>query len=121
MPGITDVAMISTGVAVRGHDLRPVHRRDPRAARHLERGHRGRQVGRSVLAELKAAELPLAVPDVPVLAKTVEGEFTFHFRSNSPLETGIADRRLPPRRDRGLVAAEGADRAAVRHRAQVRR
>ena len=43
-----------------------------------------------MLAELKAAELPLAVPKVPALAKTVDGEFVFHFRSNSPLETGIA-------------------------------
>jgi isoquinoline 1-oxidoreductase beta subunit len=44
----------------------------------------------AVLAELKAAELPLAVPDVPVLAETIDREFTFWFASNSPLETNCA-------------------------------
>ena len=44
----------------------------------------------TVLAKLKKAEIPLAVPDVPTLAKTIEGSFTFYFRSNSPLETNCA-------------------------------
>ena len=37
MPGITDVAAISHGVAVRGAHVRPVHRRDPRAQGDLGR------------------------------------------------------------------------------------
>jgi len=47
----------------------------------------------SVLAALKAAELPLIVP--PLLAQTVDAEFTFAFASNSPLEpdNAIADVR----------------------------
>ena len=90
MPGITDVAVISTGVAVRGHTFGQCI--DAIRALHVtwNKGTADGKSDRSVLAELKAAELPLAVPDVPALAKTVEGEFVFHFRSNSPLETGIA-------------------------------
>ena len=58
----------------------------------------------TVLAELKNAEMPLLVPPVSLLATTIEGEFTFYFRSNSPLETNcaIADvRRTGPRSGRG--------------------
>ena len=90
MPGITDVAMISTGVAVRGHTFGQCI--DAIRALHVtwNKGTEDGKSDRSVRAELKAAELPLAVPDVPALATTVEGEFVFHFRSNSPLETGIA-------------------------------
>ena len=56
--------MISTGVAVRGRDLRPVHRRRARAAGQLERRHRGRRVGRHACwPKLQAAEMPLVVPD----------------------------------------------------------
>ena len=90
MPGITHAAMISTGVAVRGRTFGQCID----AIRALEitwnPGTEDGKSDRSVLAELKAAELPLAASKVPVLAQTVEGEFLFHFRSNSPLETGIA-------------------------------
>jgi isoquinoline 1-oxidoreductase beta subunit len=44
----------------------------------------------AVLARLTKAEIPLLVPKVPLLAKTIEGRFTFNFRSNSPLETNCA-------------------------------
>ncbi len=55
----------------------------------------------SILAGLKAAELPL--PSVPAnpLAKTVEADFTFYFRSNSPMDTNSA------------IADVRADRAEV--------
>ena len=90
MPGVTDVAMISTGVAVRAATFGQCID----AIRALEvTWNKGTEDGKSdadVLAELKAAELPLAVPDVPILAKSVDASFTFHFRSNSPLEPGVA-------------------------------
>jgi isoquinoline 1-oxidoreductase beta subunit len=90
MPGITHVAMISTGVAVRG----PTFGQCIDAIRALDiTWNPGTEDGKSdgsVLAELKAAELPLTVPTLPAPATSVEGEFLFHFRSNSPLETGIA-------------------------------
>jgi isoquinoline 1-oxidoreductase beta subunit len=87
MPGVTDVVVISTGVAVRadtfGQCIDAV-----RALRVTWRP--GTAEGKSddsVLRELAAAELPLGLrPPTPV----VEGKFTFYFRSNSALETNCA-------------------------------
>jgi isoquinoline 1-oxidoreductase beta subunit len=90
MPGITDVAVISTGVAVRGKTFGQCI--DAVRALHVSWG-AGTVDGESdatVLKKLHAAEIPLAVPVVPALAKTIEGSFTFYFRSNSPLETNCA-------------------------------
>jgi len=90
MPGITHVAAISTGVAVRGRTFGQCI--DAVRALDVE-WNAGTEDGKSdadVLAELRNAELPLLVPPVPLLATTVEGSFTFRFRSNSPLETGSA-------------------------------
>ncbi len=43
-----------------------------------------------IVEELRAAELPFpALPDSP-LAETVEADFLFYFRSNSPLDTNAA-------------------------------
>jgi isoquinoline 1-oxidoreductase subunit beta len=90
MPGITDVAMISTGVAVRGRTFGQCID----AVRALDvswaPGTEDAKSDATVLAELRKAEIPLVVPDVPLLTKTVEGSFTFYFASNSPLETGCA-------------------------------
>ena len=101
MPGITDVAPISTGVAVRGHTFGQCID----AVRALQvtwgPGTVDKQSDATVLKKLRAAEIPLAVPKVPVLAKTIEGDFTFYFRSNSPLETNCA------------IADVRADRAEV--------
>lgn len=90
MPGITDVVIVSTGVAVRGKTFGQCI--DAVRALVVSWGPGGEdfQSDASVLAELKAAELPLAVPPLNLLAKTVEGAFTFYFRSNSPLETNCA-------------------------------
>ncbi|MDT4939808.1 MAG: isoquinoline 1-oxidoreductase subunit beta [Pseudonocardiales bacterium] len=88
MPGITDVAVVSTGVAVRGATFGQCI--DAVRALNVTWGP-GSEDGQSdatVLAELKRAEIPLAVPNLG--ANTVEGSFTFHFRSNSPLETNCA-------------------------------
>ena len=116
MPGVTDVAQVDTGVAVRAADLRPVHRRRPRARGRLERRAGRGRVRRDVLAKLRKAELPLAVPKVPVLAKTIEADFTFMFRSSAALEpyAAIADVRADRRR--GLGRPEVADRGPGRHR-----
>jgi isoquinoline 1-oxidoreductase beta subunit len=93
MPGITDVAVVSHGVAVRGQTFGQC----VDAIRALEvtwgPGTVDKHSDATVLAALKAAELPLAVP--PLLAQTVDAEFTFAFASNSPLEpdNAIADVR----------------------------
>ena len=90
MPGVTDVAMVPSGVAVRartfGQCIDAV-----RALRVAWRG--GTAAGksdRSVLKELKRAEIPLVVPDVGPLTGSVDADLTFYFRSNSALETNAA-------------------------------
>ena len=95
MPGITDVAVISTGVAVRGETFGQCID----AVRELKvdwnPGTVDGQSDESILKQLKAAELPLTVPAADPLAKTVESSFTFYWKSNSALEpnTAVADVR----------------------------
>jgi isoquinoline 1-oxidoreductase beta subunit len=101
MPGITHVVTVSTGVAVRGRTFGQCID----AVRALKvtwaDGPVGRKSDADVLAELHKAEIPLVVPNVSPLAKSVEASFTFAFASNSPLETGSA------------IADVRADRAEV--------
>ncbi|KUN00132.1 isoquinoline 1-oxidoreductase [Streptomyces yokosukanensis] len=87
MPGVTDVAVIATGVAVRAQtfgqciDAVRALRVDWRP------GTAEGQSDESVLAQLKAAEPPLGLPP---LTPYVEEKFTFHFRGNSALEPNCA-------------------------------
>jgi isoquinoline 1-oxidoreductase beta subunit len=95
MAGVTDVVVISTGVAVRaetfGQCIDAV-----RALRVSWRpGTAEGKTDESVLQELAAAELPLG-PGPPL--PTVEGLFTFHFRGNSALETNCAIADVRPGR-----------------------
>ncbi|MEV3988500.1 molybdopterin cofactor-binding domain-containing protein [Streptomyces sp. NPDC049837] len=95
MPGVTDVAVISTGVAVRaetfGQCIDAV-----RALRvSWKPGTAEGKSDESVLKELRAAELPLGLPP---LTPSVEGRFTFHFRSNSALEPNCAIADVRPDR-----------------------
>ncbi|BBH69280.1 isoquinoline 1-oxidoreductase subunit beta [Actinoplanes sp. OR16] len=98
MPGVTDVVPISTGVAVRadtfGQCIDAV--RALRVA--WQPGPVDGKSEQTVLKELAAAELPLGPRP---LTPFVEGRFTFHFRSNSALETNCA------------VADVRADRAEI--------
>ncbi|MFJ4617218.1 molybdopterin cofactor-binding domain-containing protein [Streptomyces sp. NPDC088812] len=87
MPGITDVATVSTGVAVRaetfGQCIDAV-----RALRvSWKPGSAEGKSDASVLEELAAAEIPLGPPP---LTPSVEARFTFAFRSNSALEPNCA-------------------------------
>ncbi|MFD7703362.1 molybdopterin cofactor-binding domain-containing protein [Streptomyces caelestis] len=87
MPGVTDVVVIPTGVAVRaatfGRCIDAV-----RALRvSWKPGSAEGKSDESVLEELRAAELPLGVRP---LTPSVEERFTFHFRSNSALEPNCA-------------------------------
>ncbi|MET8468139.1 molybdopterin cofactor-binding domain-containing protein [Streptomyces sp. NPDC006422] len=87
MPGVTDVATVSTGVAVRARTFGQCID----AVRALEVSWKGGTAeGKSdddVLKELKAAELPMGLPP---LTRSVEASFTFHFRGNSALEPNCA-------------------------------
>jgi isoquinoline 1-oxidoreductase subunit beta len=93
MPGVTDVAVVTYGVAVRaetfGQCIDGLRALDVDWAPGTVDG----ESDGSVHAELKAAQLPLAVP--PLGALSVDAEFTFAFASNAPLEpdNAIADVR----------------------------
>ncbi|WP_203336923.1 molybdopterin cofactor-binding domain-containing protein [Nocardioides limicola] len=90
MPGVTHVALISTGVAVRARTFGQCID----AIRALDVVWQdGPVAGLSdadILAGVKAAELPMpALPD-NLLAKTISADFTFYFRSNSAMDTNSA-------------------------------
>ncbi|WP_369166834.1 molybdopterin cofactor-binding domain-containing protein [Streptomyces sp. R28] len=88
MPGITDAVRISKGVAVRGRTFGQCID----AVRALEvawaPGTAQDASDDSIRSELRKAELPLAALDL--LTKSVDARFTFHFASNSALETNCA-------------------------------
>lgn len=88
MPGVTDVEKVGNGVAVRaatfGQCIDGVNALDVTWVRGTVAG----ENDDSVLAKVRKAELPLAVPALG--GATVEGDFTFYFRSNSSLETNCA-------------------------------
>jgi isoquinoline 1-oxidoreductase subunit beta len=90
MPGITDVAVISTGVAVRGETFGQCIDAVRALAVTWGPGTEDGQSDDTVLQELQRAQISLAVPNLGPLAKTVEGEFTFSFASNSALEPNCA-------------------------------
>lgn len=93
MPGITDVAVIKYGVAVRGETFGQCI--DALRALDVDwnPGPVAAESDATVLNKLKKAQLPLAVPGLGALS--VDAEFTFAFASNAPLEpdNAIADVR----------------------------
>jgi isoquinoline 1-oxidoreductase subunit beta len=101
MPGVRDVALVDTGVAVRadtfGQCIDAIRAMDVAWAD-------GPVAGLSdadIVAELRAAEAPLPnLPDNP-LAETVELDVLFYFRSNSAMDTNSA------------IADVRADRATI--------
>ena len=96
MPGVTDTAVISTGVAVRAATFGQCID----AIQALEvtwgPGTEDDSSDATVLAELQAAQLPFAVPPLNLLAQTVEGSFNFAFASNSALEPNCAIADVQP-------------------------
>jgi isoquinoline 1-oxidoreductase beta subunit len=90
MPGVRNVAVVDTGVAVRadtfGQCIDAIRRMDVAWNPGTVEG----ESDHTILARLRKAELPLLVPDVPLLARTVEESFTFMFRSSAALEPGCA-------------------------------
>jgi isoquinoline 1-oxidoreductase subunit beta len=94
MPGITDVAIIphtstvAGGVAVRGRTFGQCIDAVDALDVDWAPGPVDGKSEKDVLADLKAAELPMT-PALP-LGKTIEKTFTFHFRPGDPLETNCA-------------------------------
>jgi isoquinoline 1-oxidoreductase subunit beta len=91
MPGVRDLAIVDTGVAVRADTFGQCI--DAVRAMRVDWAP-GTVAGKSdqdIVDELKAAELPIVpVPDLPGLAQSVESSFTFYFRGNSALDTNAA-------------------------------
>ncbi|MDO3394403.1 molybdopterin-dependent oxidoreductase [Nocardioides sp. SOB44] len=90
MSGVKQVAVVDTGVAVRaktfGQCIDAIRAMDVE----WNGGPVDGESDQTILARLKKAELPLAVPEVPLLAKTVEERFEFMFRSSAALEPNCA-------------------------------
>ncbi|GAB3488280.1 molybdopterin cofactor-binding domain-containing protein [Amycolatopsis cihanbeyliensis] len=87
MPGVTDVVVITGGVAVRAETFGQCVDAVRALRVSWKPGTAEGKSDESVLGELAAAELPLGLrPPVP----TVEATFTFYFRSNSALEPNCA-------------------------------
>jgi isoquinoline 1-oxidoreductase subunit beta len=99
MPGVTDVAVIATGVAVRartfGQCIDAVRALDVS----WNAGKVDGESDKTVLAELKSSELPFA-PTNP-LADLVDESFTFYWKSNTALEPNVAIADV--RRDRATI------------------
>src|SRR3954453_8735392 len=95
MPGITDVAMIATGVAVRGRTFGQCIDAVRALKVDWNPGTVDKESDKTFLAELKANELPFGAPSTDPLAQVVDESFTFYWKSNSALEpqTAIADVR----------------------------
>ena len=90
MPGVTHVALVSTGVAVRAETFGQCID----AVRALDvvwkDGPVAGESDATILRKIRAAQLPMPkLPDTP-LAQTVSGDFTFYFRSNSAMDTNSA-------------------------------
>ena len=95
MPGVTHVAQVPTGIAVRaatfGQCIDAI-----RAMRVVwNPGPVHGMSDATVLKRLRKGQLPLVVPDVPILAETINTDFAFAFRSSAALEpyAAIADVR----------------------------
>ena len=90
LPGVTDVAMVDTGVAVRaatfGQCIDAVRALDVE----WNPGPIEGESDETILARLRQAEIPLAVPNLPLLTRSVDASFTFMFRSSAALEPNCA-------------------------------
>jgi isoquinoline 1-oxidoreductase beta subunit len=90
MPGVTDVAQVSTGIAVRAETFGQCID----AVRALDVVWKdGPVTGESdatVLKRLRSAQLPMPRLPNTLLTQTVSGDFTFYFRSNSAMDTNSA-------------------------------
>ncbi len=90
MPGVTHVAQVDTGIAVRAATFGQCIDAIRAMQVTWNPGSVEGESDQTILARLRKAEVPLAVPNVPLLAKTVEESFTFMFRSSAALEPNCA-------------------------------
>jgi isoquinoline 1-oxidoreductase subunit beta len=88
MPGVTDVAPITYGVAIRAETFGQCIDAIQAIDVDWGPGTVDKESDETVEKKLKAAALPLAVPNL--LTKSVDAEITFAFASNAPLEPDCA-------------------------------
>ncbi|GAA1136082.1 molybdopterin-dependent oxidoreductase [Kribbella jejuensis] len=88
MPGVTDVVGIAHGVAIRAETFGQCIDAIQKVDATWGPGTVDDESDETVLAKLRAAQLPMTVP--PLLTKTIDAEFVFAFASNSPLEPDCA-------------------------------
>lgn len=88
MPGVTDVAKITYGVAIRAETFGQCIDAIRTIRVKWNGGTVDGESDESVERKLKAAALPLVVPNI--LTKSVDAEITFAFSSNAPLEPDCA-------------------------------
>ena len=95
MDGVTHVAQVPSGIAVRARTFGQCIDAIRAMSVTWNPGPVTGMSDATVLRRLRAGELPLAVPDVPILAKTINTDFAFAFRSSAALEpyAAIADVR----------------------------
>ena len=90
MPGVTDVVMIDTGIAVRARTFGQCIDAVRTLRAEWTPGSVGRDSDADIVAELKAAQLPIPALPANPLAETIEQDVLFYFRSNSAMDTGSA-------------------------------
>ncbi|WP_018155811.1 molybdopterin cofactor-binding domain-containing protein [Demetria terragena] len=88
MPGVTHVEIIPTGVAIRAKTFGQCIEAIRKASVTWTAGTVPGKDADDIRNEIRKAELPLVAPKLGAIS--VEGEFTFHFRSGSPLEPNCA-------------------------------
>lgn len=95
MPGVTHVVQVPTGIAVRARTFGQCIDAIRAMKVEWEGGPVDGWDDATVLGKLRQGEIPLVVPEVPILAETVETDFAFAFRSSAALEpyAAIADVR----------------------------
>ncbi|RKT88845.1 isoquinoline 1-oxidoreductase, beta subunit [Saccharopolyspora antimicrobica] len=112
MNGVTHVEIVPSGVAVRAHTFGQCIDAIRALRVQWKPGTAEGASDDSIRAEIKSAELPMVVPHLPALAETMDFDFTFYFRSGSPLEpnSAVAD----VREDRATIWASAKSPIAAK-------
>ncbi|GAB2682334.1 molybdopterin-dependent oxidoreductase [Saccharopolyspora gloriosae] len=112
MNGVTHVEQVPTGVAVRAQTFGQCIDAIRALQVDWNPGTAEGESDESILAEVHGAELPMVVPQVPVLTETLDYGFEFYTRSGSPLEPNCAVADI--RADGGTVWASAKSPIAAR-------
>lgn len=90
MPGVKDVVKVDTGIAVRARTFGQCIDAIREMKVVWNKGSAEGESDQTILAGLRRAELPMVVPNVPILAEQIDADFAFAFRSSAALEPNCA-------------------------------